>query len=273
MFELDKLVRPNVKALKPYSSARHEYKETGGVFMDANENPFGKLNRYPDPFQLELKQLVCSKTDVPVENIFIGNGSDEIIDLCFRIFPIPREDKALIFTPTYGMYEVSASINDVEVVQISLDENFQIPIQRIPEIIEIPSLKLIFICSPNNPTGNAMNTAAIEKLLCEFNGIVVIDGAYIDFSDTPSWVDRILRFPNLIVLQTLSKAWGLAGARIGLAFANEQIIQLFNKIKPPYNVSRLNQDAAIEALTDVSLFENNLATIKSEKENLRKSLM
>ena len=272
MFELENLIRPHLLGLKPYSSARDEYTGKDGVFLDANENPFGTLNRYPDPLQKALKRRVGAVKQMPEENIFIGNGSDEVIDLAFRIFCRPGQDEALVFTPTYGMYEVAAAIHDVALRSIPLNERFQIDPGCIPGVLAMPNLKLIFICSPNNPTGNVIDRVVVEHLLEQFQGIVVVDEAYIDFCEEPSWKDVIGRYPNLIVMQTLSKAWGLAAARIGMAFANERIVELFNKIKPPYNVSALNQQAAIDALEQREQFEANRALILREKEKLQKAL-
>jgi histidinol-phosphate aminotransferase len=272
MLDLDKLIRPHLRVLKPYSSARDEYAGTEGIFLDANENPFGTLNRYPDPLQKRLKEKLGAIKQIPEEYIFVGNGSDEVIDLAFRIFCRPGEDEALVFTPTYGMYEVSAAIHDVALRSMPLNKRFQIDPGCIPDILAMPALKLIFICSPNNPTGNAIDRSAVERLLEQFPGIVVVDEAYIDFCEQPSWKEAIGRYPNLIVMQTLSKAWGLAAARIGMAFADARIVELFNKVKPPYNVSALNQQAAIAALEQKELFEANRDLILREKEKLQKAL-
>ncbi len=237
MFNLKEIVRPNILSLKAYSSARDEFSGKEGVFLDANENPYGELNRYPDPHQKELKQKLSGLESISTENIFIGNGSDEVIDLAFRIFCTPGVDKALTFTPTYGMYEVSAAINAIDLIRIPLNEEFQIDLKGVKSFLTNKNLKLILIASPNNPTGNSFDRATIEYLLENFNGIVFIDEAYIDFAASASWISSIKKYPNLIVSQTMSKAWGLAAARVGTAYANEEIIQLFNKIKPPYNVS------------------------------------
>lgn len=268
MFDLKKIVRPNIRSLKSYSSARDEFSGKEGIFLDANENPYGELNRYPDPHQKELKQKLSDFKNSSIENIFIGNGSDEVIDLAFRIFCTPGIDIALSFSPTYGMYEVSAAINAVEMLQIPLNDEFQIDLQRVKSILTNRNLKLIFIASPNNPTGNSFAKATIEYLLGNFKGIVFIDEAYIDFAPTESWISSIKKYPNLIVSQTLSKAWGLAAARIGTAYASKEIIQLFNKVKPPYNVSELNQRAAIKALENIEEFEMNKKIILAEKEKL-----
>ena len=231
MFNLNKIVRPNILALTPYSSARDEFSGTAGVFLDANENPYGKLNRYPDPHQSALKQKLADIKQVPTENIFIGNGSDEVIDLAFRIFCNPGKDAVLTFTPTYGMYKVSAAVNDVAFKELPLKADFQIDINLLKPYLNNSNLKLIFICSPNNPTGNSLNKNDIEFILNQFNGIVIIDEAYIDFSPQESWLTTLKNYPNLIITQTFSKAWGLAAARVGTAFTSKEIIQLFNKSK------------------------------------------
>src|SRR6185312_16364216 len=226
MFDLSKIVRKNILNLKPYSSARDEFSGKDGVFLDANENPYGELNRYPDPYQKALKEKLSEIKLVKSENIFIGNGSDEVIDLCYRIFCNPIKDKALTFSPTYGMYEVSANINEVELINVPLNNSFQIDLENLDNALIDESIKLIFICSPNNPTGNAINN--IDVVLNKFKGVVVVDEAYIDFSNINSFVGKINQYPNLIVAQTFSKAWGLASARVGVAYANEKIISIFN---------------------------------------------
>lgn len=263
MFNLNALVRPNILALEPYSSARDEFSGTEGIFLDANENPYGSLNRYPDPFQNKLKQQLATIKNIDAKNIFLGNGSDEIIDLCFRIFCEPGKDKALTFVPTYGMYEVSAAINNVELVKVSLDENFQIRQEEAIKQLNDATLKLVFICSPNNPTAN--NIDAVEFILQNFKGIVVIDEAYIDFSGKTSLSQKIAEYPNLIVLQTLSKAWGLAAARVGIAITNSNIISLLNKVKPPYNISSPNQVAALQALENVERHKEQVQIVLAER--------
>ncbi len=271
MFELnDNIVRKNILALKPYSSARDEFSGDEGVFLDANENPFGVLNRYPDPHQKELKEKLSKIKSVPPGNIFIGNGSDEVIDLTYRIFCNPGKDKALTFSPGYGMYEVSAQINDVELIKVPLNQSFQIDFDIVEKYLNDKALKLIFVCSPNNPTGNIIDN--IDLLLQKFSGIVVVDEAYIDFSNTDSSVAKINEYPNLIVAQTFSKAWGLAAARVGIAYASAAIISLFDKVKPPYNVSGLNQKAALEALENYPEFEKRKAIILEQKLWLEKQL-
>ncbi len=263
MFDLQKIVRKNIQNLKPYSSARDEFSGKEGVFLDANENPFGVLNRYPDPYQEALKKELGRHKSVNVSKIFIGNGSDEVVDLAFRAFCTPGLDKALTFTPTYGMYDVSAAINDVELIKIPLDTGFQMNLDLLEGYLQDEHLKLIFICSPNNPTGN--NLLNIEQVVQKFKGIVVIDEAYIDFSDQPSFITKMDQYPNVIISQTFSKAWGLAAARVGVAYAKEDIIAIFNKIKPPYNVSALNQNAALAALSQSDQFECQKRLILEQK--------
>lgn len=273
MFSLKNIVRKNILNLKAYSSARDEYTGDASVFLDANENPFGNLNRYPDPQQKTLKKGLSQLKNIASENIFIGNGSDEVIDLAFRIFCNPGKDKALTFSPTYGMYDVSANINNVELLKVTLTDRFQINLEEVKPYLNDESLKIIFICSPNNPTGNTINSADIEYILNNFNGIVVVDEAYIDFSPEKSWNLNCNNFPNLIVSQTFSKAWGLAAARVGVAYTNTDIISLFNKVKPPYNVSELNQNAAINALSNLATFEQNKKEILTEKKRLETELI
>lgn len=270
--DINKLVRQNILNMKPYSSARDEFSGTEGVFLDANENPNGNYNRYPDPHQTELKSVLGKVKSVAPENIFLGNGSDEVIDLIFRAFANPGKDKVIVCPPTYGMYEVSANINDVEIVNIPLLPDFQLDRQTIFESIEQnPAVKLIFICSPNNPTGNLLE--GIEEIIEKFNGIVVVDEAYIDFSPESSKAQAVLQYNNLIVLQTLSKAWGLAGVRVGFAFAQSEIIALLNKIKPPYNISTLNQQQALSRLLLTEEFEAERNDILAERERLQKELL
>ncbi|MCT3940593.1 histidinol-phosphate transaminase [Elizabethkingia anophelis] len=270
-FNLENLVRPNILKLKPYSSARDEYKGSTGVFLDANENPFGNLNRYPDPYQKEVKEKLSALKSIPVSQIFLGNGSDEVIDLVFRIFCTPGRDKALVFTPTYGMYEVSANINDTELLQLPLNSDFQIDKESILPFLKDENLKLIFICSPNNPTGNSIEN--VDFILEKFNGIVFVDEAYIDFSTQKSWAEKLSQYPNLIISQTFSKARGLAAVRVGIAYSSPEIIALFNKTKPPYNVSQLNQEAVLIALLDDKRYQSEIKTILGEKERLEKELL
>ncbi|HIB8178919.1 TPA: histidinol-phosphate transaminase [Elizabethkingia anophelis] len=270
-FNLENLVRPNILKLKPYSSARDEYKGSTGVFLDANENPFGNLNRYPDPYQKEVKEKLSTLKSIPVSQIFLGNGSDEVIDLVFRIFCTPGRDKALVFTPTYGMYEVSANINDTELLQLPLNSDFQIDKESIIPFLTDENLKLIFICSPNNPTGNSIEN--VDFILENFNGIVFVDEAYIDFSTQKSWTEKLSQYPNLVISQTFSKARGLAAVRVGIAYSSPEIIALFNKTKPPYNVSQLNQEAALIALLDAKKYQSEIKTILAEKERLEKEFL
>jgi len=248
MINLNKLVRKNVKDLIPYSCARDEFRGNAAIFMDANENPYGSLNRYPDPYQMELKAAISALRKIPTERIFLGNGSDEIIDLCFRVFCNPGTDRALTFSPTYGMYQVSAAANDITIIKVPLNSSFQIDLKDVMPWLSDESLKLIVVCSPNNPTGNCMNRITLEKIIIGFNGIVLLDEAYIDFADEPSFRDKTEEFPNLIVMQTFSKAFGLASVRVGMAFTNPAIVTYFNKMKPPYNISMINQKTVLQKL-------------------------
>ena len=264
---IEKLVRKNILDLKPYSSARDEFSGAEGVFLDANENPFGSWNRYPDPYQKELKNEISKIKNTSSDSLFLGNGSDEVIDLLFRVFTNPGKDQALTFTPTYGMYEVAANINDIELLQISLDENFQVSIdENLQKTLQNEDLKLIFICSPNNPTGNLIQKEAVDFILKNFGGIVVIDEAYIDFADQESWISQLEKHPNLLVMQTFSKYWGMAGLRVGMAFSNPEIISLLNKVKPPYNISSLNQEAVLKTLKNASEINKQLELILKQRE-------
>lgn len=266
MFDITKIVRPNILGLEPYSSARDEFEGSEGIFLDANESPFGDVNRYPDPLQKAVKQKLSEIKNIPAQNIFLGNGSDEIIDLCFRVFCEPGKDKALTFVPTYGMYEVSAAINNVELVKVPLNEKFQFDIDVATPLFADPSIKMIFICSPNNPTGNIIND--VEFIIQNFKGIVVVDEAYIDFAESESVSNKLDQYPNLIVLQTLSKAWGLAAARVGIAFGSTDVIKYLNKVKPPYNISTPNQNVALYTLQDVAKYELQKNIILQEKEKM-----
>lgn len=268
MFNLDKLVRDNVKSLIPYSCARDEFSGSEAVFLDANENPFGKLNRYPDPYQKDLKKAVSRLKGVSEDRIFLGNGSDEIIDLCFRTFCNPGIDKVMVFTPTYGMYEVSAAINNIRVEKVPLDERFQIRIDDARRKFEDRNIKIIFICSPNNPTGNCFDTKVVEEIISGFDGIVVIDEAYNDFSDQPSYKERIDEYPNLVVMQTFSKSMGLAAARVGMCFTSTEIVSYFNKMKPPYNISTINQRAVLQKIGREKSYNEQVTLIKSERKRL-----
>ncbi len=271
-FDLDSLVRPNIRRLKPYSSARSEFAGSAEVFLDANENALGSaadgpFNRYPDPLQKELKRKIATLKGTEPQNIFIGNGSDEAIDLLFRIFCRPGIDGCIICPPTYGMYEVSADINDIAVTKIPLTPDFRLDVPSVLSAINAGT-KLIFICSPNNPTGNLMDREDVVKIASEFRGVVVVDEAYIDFSSSASLIGEIENFPNLVVLQTFSKAWGMAGLRVGIAFANVEIIGLMNRVKPPYNVSGIAQDAAINASRRLADVENWIRQTLLERDRL-----
>jgi histidinol-phosphate aminotransferase len=255
LFNLNNLVRPNITQLTPYSSARDEFSGEAKVFLDANENSLGSplskwYNRYPDPHQLAIKNKLAVVKGIASEHIFLGNGSDECIDLLYRSFCIPSKDNVIICPPTYGMYEVSAHINDIELKKIPLLPNFQLNLIEIEQAIDV-NTKLIWICSPNNPTGNSINRLDIETILNNFKGIVVIDEAYINFSKQKSFVQELTEYPNLVVLQTFSKAWGLAGLRLGMAFASTAIIEVLNRVKPPYNINQSTQELVLKALEEV----------------------
>lgn len=267
-FSLESLVRENIKALKPYSNARSEFNGTASVFLDANENPFGgEYNRYPDPLQWKVKFALAKIKGVPAENIFLGNGSDEIIDLAFRIFCNPQKDNVIVCPPTYGMYKVSANINDIKINTVNLLPIFQLDLPNILKAIT-DNTKLIFICSPNNPTGNSINKQDILTVLANFNGIVIIDEAYINYAKQQSFIAELLNYPNLIVLQTLSKAWGLAALRLGMCFASMDIIDLFNKVKPPYNINLATQQLVTEALQHVDFINEQISITINERSNL-----
>ncbi len=266
---IEKLIRPNVQKLKPYSSARDDFKEKAEVYLDANENPFGDgLNRYPDPNQTRLKDVLSKQKGISPDRMLLGNGSDEVLDLIFRAFCEPGKDNVIIAPPTYGMYEVLASINNLEVKKAYLNKDFTLNTERIISLID-ENTKAVFLASPNNPTGNAFEEGAILELLDKLSCLLVIDEAYVDFSSKQSWINYLERYPQLIVTQTLSKAWGMAGIRLGMCFASLDIIPVLNKIKPPYNVSKLTQDFAINALEDKGGFSKNLEVILKEKENLK----
>ena len=272
--EIKDLIRENIKSLEAYSSARDEFKAMSSefVFIDANENPFDTgLNRYPDPQQTLVKEALSKLKGISEEQILLGNGSDEVLDLIFRVFCEPREDNVIVLPPTYGMYEVLANTNAIKLVKIPLVENFQ---PNVKEIIkgQDAKTKLLFLCSPNNPTANSFDANKIETLIKEFNGIVVIDEAYIDFSIEDSWLCRLDEFPNLIVTQTLSKAYGLASIRLGICYASKEIISILNKIKPPYNVNQLTQDVALQSLFNQEKVKNEIAIIISERNQLIRDL-
>ncbi|MBP9070074.1 MAG: histidinol-phosphate transaminase [Bacteroidia bacterium] len=276
-FNLDNILRNNIKTLKKYSSARDEFKGKEGVFLDANENSFGSplkesYNRYPDPMQLDVKDKLSKIKGLPIQNIFLGNGSDEAIDILFRAFCEPAKDNVIICPPTYGMYEVSAGINDVNILKVPLlPETFQLNVDGILKAIN-KNTKLIFFCCPNNPTGNGVKWNDIKTVLDNFSGIVVIDEAYINFAKYRSLIPELLNYPNLVILQTLSKAWGLAGLRIGMAFASEPIIDIFNKIKPPYNVNAVSQKLALEALDNIDQINNWIKEVVEERDKVSSEL-
>jgi histidinol-phosphate aminotransferase len=254
-FELDKLVRPNIKTLKPYSSAKDEYTGDAKILLDANENSLGSpltkwYNRYPDPYQQKLKEKLAFVKQITANQIFIGNGSDECIDILFRTFCEPGKDNIIICPPTYPMYEVSANINDIDVQKAPLLSDYQLNVAHIEQLVN-PNTKIIWICSPNNPTGNSLDRIDIETILNHFEGIVVVDEAYINFSKQKSFVQSLIDYPNLVVLQTLSKAWGLAGLRLGMCFASPQVIGFMNKVKAPYNINIVTQELALQALEEV----------------------
>src|SRR6201996_2034940 len=276
MFDINTLLRQNIKNLVPYSSARDEYQGEASVFLDANENAFGspldaQYNRYPDPLQHEVKKRLSAIKGLPVRNIFLGNGSDEAIDILFRSFCNPGVDNVILVPPTYGMYEVSANINDVEARKMLLTEEYQLNMEGIAEAIDSHT-KMIFICSPNNPTGNSINRDDIETLLANFNGIVVIDEAYINFSRQKTFIQELTEYANLVVLQTLSKAWGLAGLRVGMAFASEEIIEVMNKVKPPYNINESSQQLALKALENVEQVNGWIKETLTQRDKLVLSL-
>lgn len=283
-FNLDAITRDNVKKLVPYSSARDEFSGSKGVFLDANENPFNteiplsfgegsgvRLNRYPDPHQKKLKEKIADLKRVEPSIIFLGNGSDEAIDLLFRAFCEPKKSNVIILPPTYGMYEVAANINDIAVRKVLLQTNFQPDIAAILKVID-NNTRLIFFCSPNNPTANSFQTELIEEVLENFNGIVVVDEAYIDFSAQQSFVSQLKKHPNLVVLQTFSKAWGMASLRLGMAYANEKIITVLSKIKPPYNINGATQQLVLEALENSERVSAYISEILEERAKLISAL-
>jgi histidinol-phosphate aminotransferase len=275
-FDLNSLLRPHIAKLQPYTSARDEYTGKEGVFLDANENPFGSItdqdfNRYPDPYQAALKAEISKIKQVRPTQIFLGNGSDEAIDLLYRAFCNPGKDNVILLPPTYGMYEVSASINDVEIRKVPLTEDFQLQPEKILAKADENS-KILFICSPNNPSANKVKREDILFLLDNFKGLVVVDEAYIDFSDEPSFTTHLDDYPNLLVMQTFSKAWGLASLRLGMAFASEEIIRILNKIKPPYNISGLTQETVLTAIRNKDKVKTMIREILEEREFLQAEL-
>jgi len=283
-FDLDKLIRDNIRDLSPYSSARDEFKGEASIYLDANENAFGSplpldaaplmgagaataYHRYPDPHQAQLKEQISRIKGVPSQHIFLGNGSDEAIDLLFRAFCEPGLDNVILVPPTYGMYEVSANINNVAVRKVPLSPDFQLDLEGIAEAID-PHTKLIFLCSPNNPTGNSLDREDMETVLANFNGIVVVDEAYINFARQKTFIQELTEYANLVVLQTFSKAWGLAGLRLGMAFASTGIIEVLNKIKPPYNINQATQDLATRALDEIATVNDWIRQTVEERQRL-----
>ena len=271
--DIERYVRGCIAKLTPYSTARDEYQGELGVFLDANESPYENgYNRYPDPHQKALKAQVAALKGVRAENIFIGNGSDEAIDILFRAFCKPGVDNVILVPPTYGMYEVSANINDVHIRKVNLTEDYQLNLDGIADAIDMHT-KMIFVCSPNNPTGNSINRQDIETLLVNFKGLVIVDEAYVNYSKQQSFTKDLAEFPNLVILQTLSKAWGLAALRLGMAFASKEIISIFNKIKPPYNINQATQDLVLKALDSVETVNEWIKETVLEREALSAALL
>lgn len=271
-FDLNKLIRPNIQKLTPYSSARDEFSGEAKVFLDANENSLGSplikwYNRYPDPHQRAIKEKLSTIKGIAGEHIFLGNGSDECIDLLLRCFCQPGKDNVIICPPTYGMYEVSANINDVKIKKVPLLEDFQLDLSHLEDSIDT-NTKLIWLCSPNNPTGNSLRRTDIETVLNNFHGIVVIDEAYINFAKQKSFLQELTEYPNLVVMQTFSKAWGLAGLRLGMAFSSTAIIEVLNKVKPPYNINQATQELALKALEEVDQVNDMIKLLVDMREAL-----
>ena len=275
-FDINNLIRENVKLMKPYSSARDEFEDfdtADMIFLDANENPFQNgVNRYPDPQQSNVKSVLATQNKVSKKQILLGNGSDEVLDLIFRAFCEPKVDNVITLPPTYGMYGVLANLNNIENREVLLSSDFQPKAEQILEVVDACS-KILFLCSPNNPSGNSFSDDAVFKLLESFKGLVVIDEAYIDFSEKESWLNKLSDYPNLIITQTLSKAYGLAGIRLGICYASEEIIAVLNKIKPPYNVNELTQQRALKRLSNPEKIKWEIASIIEQREQLLKVLV
>ena len=275
-FDINNLIRENVKLMKPYSSARDEFEDfdtADMIFLDANENPFQNgVNRYPDPQQSNVKSVLATQNKVSKKQILLGNGSDEVLDLIFRAFCEPKVDNVITLPPTYGMYGVLANLNNIENREVLLSSDFQPKVEQILEVVDACS-KILFLCSPNNPSGNSFSDDAVVKLLEIFKGLVVIDEAYIDFSEKESWLNRLSDYPNLIITQTLSKAYGLAGIRLGICYASEEIIAVLNKIKPPYNVNELTQQRALERLSEPEKIKGEITSIMDQRAELLKVLV
>ena len=273
-FDINNIVRTNIAKLKSYSSARDEFEEATAqmVFLDANENPFQNgVNRYPDPKQKGVKELLADLKGLPTNQILLGNGSDEVLDLIFRAFCEPKEDNVILLPPTYGMYAVLSELNNVQTKEVLLSENFDIRVKETLEVIDERS-KIIFLCSPNNPSGNAFSEEKIKEIVENFSGLVVIDEAYIDFSSQESWLEKLDNYPNLIVTQTLSKAFGMAGIRLGVCYASCEVVEVLNRIKPPYNVNELTQQRAKERLSSFSEVEKEIGLILEERKKLEEEL-
>ena len=275
-FDINNLIRENVKLMKPYSSARDEFEDfdtADMIFLDANENPFQNgVNRYPDPQQSNVKSVLATQNKVSKKQILLGNGSDEVLDLIFRAFCEPKVDNVITLPPTYGMYGVLANLNNIENREVLLSSDFQPKVEQILEVVDACS-KILFLCSPNNPSGNSFSDDAVVKLLENFKGLVVIDEAYIDFSEKESWLNRLSDYPNLIITQTLSKAYGLAGIRLGICYASEEIIAVLNKIKPPYNVNELTQQRALERLSEPEKIKGEILSIIEQRVKLLEVLV
>lgn len=274
VFNLNELIRNNIKKIKPYTSARDEFEdaEADMLFVDANENPFeNTLNRYPDPKQNKLRKKIAELRGVQPKQLMLGNGSDEVLDLLFRAFCEPKQDQIITMPPTYGMYAVLAELNQIQIQKVLLTPDFDIDIEKVFEAIT-EHTKMIFVCSPNNPTGNSLNRKSIIRLLEYFKGLVVVDEAYIDFATQQSFTALLDTYPNLVVTQTLSKAFGLAGIRLGICFASEEIIRVLDKIKPPYNINSLTQKAALEKLNDIKEVTNQVQTLLSERKVMENAL-
>lgn len=277
MFSLDKLIRNNIKGLSPYSSARDEFSGEAKVFLDANENSLGSplnkwYNRYPDPHQVKLKAAISQVKAVNTDRIFLGNGSDECIDLLYRCFCQPGKDNVIICPPTYGMYQVSAEINDVAIKKATLLDNYQLDLVHLENLVD-ENTKIIWLCSPNNPTGNCLNREDIEMVLNNFNGLVVVDEAYINFARQRSWLQELQEYPNLVVLQTFSKAWGLAGLRLGMAFASPEIVEVMDRVKPPYNINQVTQELALQALEEVGQVNDMIRLLVDMRDALAEVLV
>ena len=274
VFDLENIVRENIAKMKPYSSARDEFVQLTSemLFLDANENPFQNgVNRYPDPKQQNVKELLSELKGIPTNQILLGNGSDEVLDLIFRAFCEPKEDNVILLPPTYGMYSVLSELNNIETKEVLLSDKFELRVEEILEVVNENS-KIIFLCSPNNPSGNSFSDDKIQKIVENFEGLVVIDEAYIDFSSQESWLKKLKKYPNLIITQTLSKAFGMAGIRLGICYASEEIIEVLNRIKPPYNVNELTQQRAKERLLKIEDVQSEITTILKERTKLEKAL-